>query len=67
MKPDSSQWCNPVAYEFVKDAPADAIAWEFLRRNPDYQSDFILLQSRGAQALTPAMRQYWGLQFRRSP
>lgn len=62
MKPDSSQWRDPHAYAFVKDASADMIAWEFLRRNPDYQRDF------SASRTTKAMRELrkrWGLQFRR--
>lgn len=62
MKPDSSQWRNPSAYAFVKGATADVIAWEFLRRNPDYQRDFS--KSRTVKA-TCELRKRWGLQFRR--
>jgi len=62
MKPDTSQWRDPQAYAFVQGAAADAIAWEFLRRNPQYQQDFAA--SRSAKAMR-ALRQRWGLQFRR--
>lgn len=62
MKPDTSQWRNPQAYAFVKGAPADEIAWEFLRRNPRYQQDFAA--SRSAKAMR-SLRKRWGLQFRR--
>jgi hypothetical protein len=62
MKPDSSQWRDPHASAFVKDAAADVIAWEFLRRNPDYQRDFSA--SRTTKAIRK-LRKRWGLQFRR--
>jgi hypothetical protein len=62
MKPDTSQWRDPLAYAFVKGADADEIAWEFLRRNPRYQHDFAV--SRSAKAMR-ALRKRWGLQFRR--
>ncbi|MBZ9955598.1 transcriptional regulator domain-containing protein [Mesorhizobium sp. BR1-1-15] len=62
MKLDTSQWRDPQAYAFVKGAAADAIAWEFLRRNPKYQQDFA--SSRSAKAMH-ALRKRWGLQFRR--
>jgi hypothetical protein len=62
MRPDSSQWRDPNAYAFVKDASADMIAWEFLRRNRDYQRDYT------ASRTTKSRREFhkrWGLQFRR--
>ncbi|MBN9134891.1 MAG: DUF2285 domain-containing protein [Phyllobacterium sp.] len=62
MKPDTSQWRDPQAYMFVKGADANAIAWEFLRRNPHYQQDFAT--SRSTKAVR-ALRKRWGLQFRR--
>ncbi|WP_348632102.1 DUF6499 domain-containing protein [Mesorhizobium sp. M2E.F.Ca.ET.219.01.1.1] len=61
MKPDTSKWRDPQAYAFVKGAAADAIAWEFLRRNPLYQQDFTA--SRSTKAMR-ALRKRWGLQFR---
>lgn len=62
MKPDTSQWRDPQAYAFLNGAAADVIAWEFLRRNPQYQQDFAA--SRSAKAMR-ALRKRWGLQFRR--
>jgi len=61
MKPDTSQWRDPQAYAFVKGAGADEIAWEFLRRNSQYQQDFA--GSRSAKAMR-TLRKRWGLQFR---
>ena len=62
MKPDTSQWHDPQAYAFVEAAAADVIAWEFLRRNPQYQQDFAAPSSAKAMR---ALRKRWGLQFRR--
>jgi hypothetical protein len=64
MKPDSSQWRNSATYDFVRDAAADIVAWEFLRRNPDYQRDFVKSQT-GKDARDEIVRQRWRLQFRR--
>ena len=61
MKPDTAQWRDPQAYAFVKGAAANVIAWEFLRRNSQYQQDFAV--SRSAKAMR-ALRKRWGLQFR---
>ena len=62
MKPDTSQWRDPQAYAFVTGATADEIAWEFLRRNPQYQRDFA---ASGSVKAMHALRKRWGLQFRR--
>ena len=37
MRPD---WKNDGAYAYVKNLSNSAIAFEFLRRNEDYQADF---------------------------
>ena len=61
MKPDTTQWRDPQAYAFVKCAAADVIAWEFLRRNSQYQQDFAA--SGSAKAMRVLCKR-WGLQFR---
>lgn len=33
-------WKNPQDYEFIKELNPDHLAWEFLRRNPDYKKDW---------------------------
>lgn len=59
-------WRSRAAYDRAKDMKSHGIAWEFLRRNPDYriaygaaadQADF------GTKG--PAMR--WGLRFPGGP
>ena len=33
-------WRAPESYKRVQDADITAIAWEYLRRNPDYRRDY---------------------------
>ena len=47
-------------------SPAE-LAWEFLRRNPDYQQAFrtwIEVGSAGTESAEPAPWSRWGLSFR---
>lgn len=65
MKPDSSQWQDSQAYEFIRTATPDALAWEFLRRNTDYQREFADIQNAGTPN-TPSPNEFrtqWGLRF----
>jgi len=69
------------SYEYLRGAPMPDWAWEFLRRNPDYQSDALLGHGRGVvrERLASgvlvtrlhahdALAERWGLCcFRRSP
>ncbi|WP_280824312.1 transcriptional regulator domain-containing protein [Pseudaminobacter soli (ex Li et al. 2025)] len=66
MKPNSTQWRSPTAYDFTSHATADALAWEFLRRNPIYQHEFAELLSTGVKRDSPSLdrlRRRWGLRF----
>jgi hypothetical protein len=64
MKPDTSKWGNPQAYDFIKDAAADSVAWEFLRRNEQYQNDYDDMQVAAANAMPSNALDRWGLSFR---
>ena len=58
-------WRSEEAYANFKNAESMDIAWEWLRRDADYQSDFRRLED--AQLLsgaTETFRQQWGLSFR---
>lgn len=59
----SADWRSPTAYEALDTVPSRALAWEYLRRNPDYARDFAR-----ADALPPmsadAIALTWGLRFR---
>lgn len=68
----AQDWRDPEAYAYIATLDAADLAFEFLRRNPDYQNDFDK-EKRGpqggsavqAQGLIRAHR--WGLaSFRRS-
>jgi hypothetical protein len=49
---DRGRWtADLAAYDFMKGAPLADLAWEFLRRNPAYRSDY--QQSRGALERLP--------------
>lgn len=61
----ATDWRSAAAYEYVRNLDPADIAWEFLRRNPEYQQDYgrivreNLDDEREAQLL-----QRWGLRFR---
>jgi hypothetical protein len=62
-------WRCAQAYEAVDDLPAEALAWEFLRRNPAYKADYEQFRAEtatGAGAEAEGLRfARWGLTFRR--
>jgi hypothetical protein len=41
-------WKNPADYDFVEDLAPQEWAWQFLRRNPDYQTDWQWFQATWA-------------------
>jgi len=58
-------WRSEEAYANFKNAESMDIAWEWLRRDANYQSDYQSLEN--AQRLsdtTETFRQQWGLSFR---
>lgn len=60
-----SGWRNADKYAFVEALPAAACAWEFLRRNPDYQKAWRAFCSEGNPlSADPAV---WGLVSFESP
>lgn len=65
MTPDASQWRLSAHYDHVDDLTASDLAWEWLRRNDDYDHDFEALDGANVspQALTEKIRQHWGLRF----
>ena len=65
-------WLCADAYAYLDDLPLAGLSWEFLRRNPDYQSDFERAKreeaSGGAAAVMTAERAHaWGLVFPGEP
>lgn len=60
-----ADWKSEEAYPDAKKAEAVDIAWEWLRRNCEYQRDYMALAtSQRSSATTGPFRQRWGLSFR---
>ncbi|WP_425249079.1 transcriptional regulator domain-containing protein [Bradyrhizobium brasilense] len=58
-----ADWRSERAYRDIGKAGADDIAWEWLRRDREYQADFKALGSKQSSA-TDHFRRKWGLTFR---
>jgi len=56
-------WRSSEAYDRVQGAEITGLAWECLRRNPDFQSDHRNI-SKTIPNVSPDFRQRWGLCFR---
>jgi len=65
MTPDSSLWRLSVRYEHIDDLTASDLAWEWLRRNDDYDHDFEALGRVDVdpKELSQKIRDQWGLRF----
>jgi len=58
-------WRSEEAYTNFKNAESMDIAWEWLRRDADYQSDYRRLEdAQRLSGATETFRQQWGLSFR---
>jgi hypothetical protein len=56
-------WRTPEAYSKLQNADPTGLAWECLRRNPEYQNQYRSLANSSGGA--PAeFREKWGLSFR---
>ncbi|WP_375142855.1 transcriptional regulator domain-containing protein [Pelagibacterium sp. 26DY04] len=66
MTLDTSRWRSSSTYDYVDGLVAADLAWEWLRRNADYQRDYAEIE-RGVvdpQRYRDLVRARWGLQFR---
>jgi hypothetical protein len=65
MTPDTSEWRRSTVYDFMDDVGVDDLAWECLRRNTDYQTDYASLRAaaRLHDPLPPPLSARWGLRF----
>ena len=68
MSEDES-WRSETAYDYIDNLNPGDLAWEFLRRNPDYRKAYQDLVSSGRLSLETAeeFANLWGLRFRRRP
>ncbi|MBX9934197.1 MAG: hypothetical protein K2Y56_22205 [Methylobacterium sp.] len=67
--PEQGTWRISTAYDYVNELDAPDLAWEFLRRNPEYQQDYTRLKRRGLgeDQAAAALSAKWGLSFRGRP
>ncbi|WP_291612254.1 DUF6499 domain-containing protein [Bradyrhizobium sp.] len=56
-------WRSSNAYDRVHEAETTGLAWECLRRNPDFRTDY-RSASKVLPQVSPEFRQRWGLSFR---
>ncbi len=56
-------WRRPETYETLRDLNAAGLAWEFLRRNPDYQLDYVKSNDAAIPIEQPSEVRHWGLSF----
>jgi hypothetical protein len=67
--PSRPDWRSSSAADHVNQLDRAGIAWEFLRRNPQYREDYRRIP-RGAASTDPAaaaIGKQWGLSFRLRP
>jgi hypothetical protein len=65
MSLDPSHWRSASEYAYAETLSAPDLAWEWLRRNVDYQRDYAsaLRKKEDPHELTRIVRQSWGLRF----
>ena len=55
----AAPWSAAAAYLYLLDLDSQSLAWEYLRRHPDYRSD------HARDPRDPSIAPRWGLRFRR--
>jgi hypothetical protein len=63
MQPDTSLWRVKEGYDYLERLPPEGLAWEFLRRNTDYQHDYNLHNSKRRSRGRADIANRWGLQY----
>ena len=57
-------WRSEQAYANFEKAETADIAWEWLRRDSEYQGEYKALSDEKLSRITHGFRQKWGLSFR---
>lgn len=67
MGPDTSRWRSSERYDYLDHLIVPDLAWEWLRRNTSYQTDFAESEesTAAAERLAALVPERWGLRFRR--
>jgi hypothetical protein len=55
-------WRSRAAYDYATTMEAPGLAWEFLRRNPDYRADYEIARAEADDGAAGPAR-CWGLRF----
>jgi hypothetical protein len=66
---EEESWRSEAAYDYIDQLTTSELAWEFLRRNPDYRIAFQELLSSGrlSDETATSFAEQWGLCFRSQP
>jgi transcriptional regulator len=57
-----TNWRSASNYQYLSDLNPAELAWEFLRRNPDYEQEVAATDPTDERAAT-ALTAHWGLRF----
>lgn len=68
MSGDES-WRSEAAYDYIDKLTPGDLAWEFLRRNPEYRKSYQELVAAGrlTEEVAREFAEQWGLRFRGRP
>lgn len=68
MSEDES-WRSEAAYDYIDKLTPGDLAWEFLRRNPEYRRSYqeLVAVGRLTEDVAREFAEQWGLRFRRRP
>ena len=58
----TEDWRSPAAYQYAANMEPASLAWEFLRRNPDYRNAYKAAPVQ-ADGGTDGPARRWGLRF----
>ena len=61
--PAAAAWRDADAYAYLQDLSPAGLAWECLRRNPDYRRDFADQPTPPNRQAQEAFTDRWGLRF----
>ena len=66
---EDEDWRSEAAYDYIDKLTPGDLAWEFLRRNPDYRNAYrdLVATGRLTEAIAQEFAERWGLRFRRRP
>jgi hypothetical protein len=66
---EDENWRSEAAYDYIDKLTPGDLAWEFLRRNPEYRRSYKELVAHGrlTEDIARALAEQWGLRFRRRP